>query len=280
MKSAAELLHHRLFATEEKVQEFLTSIRERNMYSRHSVQFEKVFGYKNHELQRWVRSSFMSAPESKRAAAFQDFITKVVEPCMSCNVTVLAKSKPAVVQAQAMFEKYLASGQLSDMEQVNMSLANACLVGKLSNHPLIQGLLLSCLKKIEREEAGMDSRGRNRASSALAVPQGLEIARQAGRDLAILGGSAKLLKAFGVAKTAGPNLFEQLDKAGLPNPVLSLAIEGRVQENMRLIDHMLAARTKNVGCTSAERSTDLLYYIHEVFEPCNFLVVVSCLLIL
>ena len=76
-----------------------------------------------------------------------------------------------------------------EMETINAKIAHAAVSGRLEKNPVMQGLLLQCLNRLEREERGvMHNRGRQKASVDLEKA----LLSEAALSLAILGGNKNL----------------------------------------------------------------------------------------
>lgn len=98
----------------------------------------------------------------------------------------------------------------------------------------MQGILVQCMTKLEREERGiLSNRGRKLKSCSDAERSLLQ---DAALSLSIAGGNKALLMELKQNVTKPKILMESLPEHGLPNPALSLMSEDQVQQNLTLID--------------------------------------------
>lgn len=202
---------------------------------------------KTHQLQSWVRSSFLSIPVASRSPQFKTFISSVVQTSLNVNITEAARAKPHVLQAEVLFQQFLQSGSASDMDKLNIAVASASIRGKLQQHPILQGLTLSCYKMIERQERGLSQQGRDKSGSVNASELGKSLVAQAGTTLALAGANSELLKMFGRSIASCTPMVADLHVQSLPNPVMALNHMERLRTNITLIDQRLSATTQTTG---------------------------------
>ena len=130
---------------------------------------------------------------------------------------------------------------------MNIAIADASIGGKLQGHPVLQGLALSCLHRLDRESVGASLVGPKGNSSAMSTEQGMLLAQEAGATLALAGASDHLLKIFGSHKPRA-SIETRLTSLSLPCPALALGIPGQLEENMTLIDQRLSSLSHTTGC--------------------------------
>lgn len=249
-KFAAELLQCKLFQSNEELQALETTIKLDVLYERHATQVQKLLNFDLPSLQAWVRSSFMSIRADRRNKMLSIFLATVVRPSLAVNVFTASAKKPQLLAAQSMFSKFLQNPNNESLDRMNVALAQSCLEGKLQHHPLVLGMLLNCIRTIDRNLSGLDVRGRNAEDSILGTDVALELARDAGVMLAMAGANQGLLEQFGYQKRNMKLNFEnQLVEAGLPTPFLSLDNEEVLMDNLRLLDQKCSMLTGTTGCT-------------------------------
>ena len=250
----ARLLFAQMYQSEEEQQKLVHHMKEGILYERHSVRFEKLLKMQAHQLQAWVRSSFLSIRHDRRSEPLECFLQTVVEPTLGVNAIAVASKKPAFLQAQAQFDRFLANPDFTELQKVNLSIAQASLSGRMDGNPLLTGLALTALRRMENEEAGItgaeQTRSRIRASSCMASQTARDLAREAGKMLSLAGGNKKLLSMFGADTKPfrSTNYYAELESASLPVPFLSIAKPEDLQQNMRLIDERLSGMTRTHGC--------------------------------
>jgi len=246
-KYAAERLHAMLFHSDERLQEGEARMKADPIYEFFRTSFDRIMGYDALNLKNWVRSSFLSLEESRRSQAMQSFMESIVTPCVQVNVHAALEARPQLLRVQTVFETALEQRSISDMERINLEIAKCSVEGRLSQHPLLQGLILSCIKLLEREEKGLAMTGRNAANSIAANDEAKGLVQEAGATLAILGCNAEMLKRFGQSRAVKRSL-KNMTEYGLPSPMLALSQESKIRENLTLIDERLSATTGKSGC--------------------------------
>eukprot|EP00435_Cladocopium_sp_Y103_P055676 s553_g18.t1 len=246
-KFAAELLHAKLFVSDEKVEQMKDDMKKDPVYKPHSQFFDLIMNFRTHELQTWVRKSFLCVPGRIKSDQYQSFMDTTVDPCMRMNVHAALQSRPQIVQAQTLFTNFLEQGDPAIVDRINVEIAQASLSGKLQNHPLLQGLILSCLKMLDRQERGLQMTGRDDEGSLQFTDEVRYLVQEAGCQLAILGCNKHILQKFGLRQR--PKVPDLTD-SGLPTPMIALQSAEMVRENMLLIDQRLSAATETSGCDS------------------------------
>ena len=254
--TAAKPLSARLFGGEGELNRLTEEIKGGNLYGCHQTKMDRIMSLTDGELQQLVRSAFMyEAPDEPRAT-HMDFVNVVARPCMKINVS---KVGGAFAELLSRMTACLASGQLSEMEEVNARIAAAALSGRLENHPMVHGLTISAVRLLEKQADGIEGlKGRPRDVSQTEY----NLVADAGLSLAIAGGNATLARSFGQRLGAGRVTFDQLNERDLPRPALSLRFEGLLKENMDSIDRRLP--------TVADMPTRRLFVAFDAtyLQPC------------
>lgn len=116
---------------------------------------------------------------------------------------------------------------------MNASIAHAAVTHQLDSCPFVQGLLVRCMRRLEKESRNVDSnRGRYKECSQTEE----QLIQDAALQLAISGSNkhlcAKLLQNAKLPRIA----VDKLHELSLPNPMLALMNPTRLEENARLID--------------------------------------------
>ena len=243
----AQVLFSRMFEDPTALEAKVQAMKADFLYERHRSQIDKVLTLQPYELQTWVRASFLSVRKDRRNGSLTSFLVSVVEPTLNINGCTASAKKPAMLQAQAMFERYREKPQVEELDQVSLAIGKACVSGRLQGNPMIMGLILSCLRVLERKDDGKsgvgETVGRVGQQSCLASDKAKDLAREAGRLLAFAGANQQMLGLFGccVRPWKGCNYLQSLDKASLPKPFLSLLDEDLHRNNLKLIDQRFAA---------------------------------------
>ena len=153
------------------------------------------------QLQQIVRASWTSFPQESITEVQKDFIATVVHPCLHINPRSLPDSFTTTL---AKFSACLASGHMAESEAANLRLALAHLGGTFEAHPLLQGMSLQCLRKIDKEGRGMQGRKPKDWTNAEMI-----LAQDAGLTLAMACGNKQLAKKL-PACILFMNIFESL----------------------------------------------------------------------
>lgn len=249
-KFAAELLYVKIFEADEAQVQCIEHIKADILWDKHSSLVQKVLNLATHELQQWVRSSFLSVRVSHRNEVLSSFLSSIVYPSLKINLTTAKLQKPLLLNVQASFEQFLARPDLSDLERIRVMVAEASIKGRLETNPLIQGLIMTCLRVAEREEKGLEAegitKGRISKSSIMHSDAAKELAHQAGKTLCLVSrGNRHLLKLFGAGQrpfsNGKENYSKSLQTASLPVPFDALDVKGKLASNIMLIDQKLSA---------------------------------------
>ena len=128
----------------------------------------------------------------------------------------------------------LQSSNCQELEAVNAKIAQAAVTGQLDRNPVMQGLLIQCVNKLEKETRGITSNRGRHPKSCTTKEQ--ELLSDAALSLAIAGGSRQLCIELNQKLTRVRVKMEQLHSFGLPDPSLSLMFQPQLEKNFTLID--------------------------------------------
>ena len=252
---AAELLHCKLFDTQECVKELVAKVQADVLGIRHPRMVEKAMTWKTHQLQNWVRSSFDSRRKDCRNPVFKQYMDLYVAPCLDVNVVAMKDKRPGIIQAQMAFQKFLSSPHTDALDKLDVAIASASIGGKLHNNPLLLGLVVSSLKVIGREEKGSGMKGKNSEKDPVWSREAAALAKDSGVTLALAGGSKGLLRQLGVYKAPlSENVYDKLSAACLPVPYLALGDAEKLRENVVVIDQRMSSLNETAGCNLSART--------------------------
>mgnify|MGYP007004389825 CR=1 FL=1 len=127
-----------------------------------------------------------------------DFIATYVAPCLKVNAD---SCKPELAGALACFDNYLASGKPTELEGVNIKIATGYLSGRIDKHPLLQGLSVLCMRRLDRLERDIDP-DRPGKRKGFDSETAKCLAKDSACTLAIACHSKVFLKKCGVSKSA------------------------------------------------------------------------------
>ena len=229
----AVLLSKKLYGSEDEVLQYVDSFNSQTFGKRHCNFLSKIQHLSTAELQTYVRSSFLTTPQSRMTPAMATFVSTVVNPTLKVHVGTASADVPVFV------EKFLAAlqtGQLTEMNRVNLTIARAAATGRLDSNPFIQGLLLKCIRTMDRDERGASHRGR--AGKASALEQAL-VGDAALTLFMAVGGNNKILANKLGQNVSAPRLFlDELPARSLPLPTLALSTSNakQLEQNAVLID--------------------------------------------
>ena len=119
-----------------------------------------------------------------------------------------------------------------------MTIAKAALDGRLDANPFVQGIMLKCLSKIEKNHRGVSDRGRKACISETER----RLMEGAAFTLALAGGNRELAIELGQHVTPPRMHCDLLPPMGLPNPALSLrsCAKEQLRQNLLLLDQRYA----------------------------------------
>ena len=225
---AASNLNCRLFHGQAALDELMAKIKSTNMYKGYEKKIEATLKLSTHHMQQFVRASFLCDPHMTNT--LKDFVATVVKPCLQINISSVPDH---LAEISSKLSSILAGGEASDEDLVQIKLAAGCISGKLSGHPLIQGLTLQLQRKLEKEGRGIHCmNGRRSAESDLER----SLIRDAGLQLAVAAGNNALARRFGLAKDSHRISFDVLTENSLPIPALAICWPEVLQQNFLLID--------------------------------------------
>ena len=232
---AAKLLSAKLFHTKLEQAALEEEMHDSHLFRRFSSKLEVLLKLSIPELQQEVRQGFMAVPIDRRTAAMRDLIEGVVKPCLAVNASSLGKNEE-FAQVLSKFSQLVMSGQLSELQELNVRIATGVISGTMDSHPMIQGVALSCLRQCDKSIRGIeDRRGR--------IGNLSETERQAladvGCQFALAGGNSKIATVLGMSATAQKIKLDDLESRGLPCPALALTCSDYLKKNLQLIDQKL-----------------------------------------
>ena len=224
----AQYLSNKLFQGKAAVDELMRRIKETNFYKEYHARVTPVLDLDVQKLQQYIRASFLH--DSKCTPALADFIACVVKPSLMVNTAAIPDQ---LADIAGRFATILAGGQASEQDMVDVKLAASCISGRLSGHPLIQGVTLQLQRRLEKLDRGIESmRGRRSKETSLER----SLIADAGLQLSIAAGNNRLAREFGMSRDSHRIRFETLSEHSLPIPALAVCYPEVLQENFRLID--------------------------------------------
>ena len=233
--NAACLLSARLFGNAEDVKNLLEKVNQSYFGQNNSTFWKSITNLSCHALQNWVRKSFHMMPDDTCTDALHRFRATVVVPCMKVNVAAIPDG---VAKLSAQFVNAIESKTLDEMDSVRVLIAEASVSGKLDQHPFLQGLILQCARKIDKDSRGVGMEGRKKSCSESEH----RLIENAAFSFAMSGHNHELAVQLG-QNLRPPKMFaDDTPKFGLPNPVLALkkGNEEQLRENLELIDQKFA----------------------------------------
>lgn len=125
-----------------------------------------------------------------------------------------------------------------ELQAVNVSIAQAAVDGKMDGNPFIQGLLMQCLRKLDKDQRGVQTCGRK----ASCTETERELVESAAFQFALGGGSKELAAEIGQNLRPRPLAVDSLPSLGLPNPALALrsSCTAQLKTNSELADQLYA----------------------------------------
>eukprot|EP00913_Durusdinium_trenchii_P029519 g27671.t1 len=131
------------------------------------------------------------------------------------------------------------TGQLSEMQKINLDIATAAVTGRLEDNPFIQGLLIKCVRTLEKSERGIVSL-RGRASNAVSSTEQSLVADAALTLCMSAGGNAALAKQLGQNTKPPQAVLDDLHSMSLPCPALALMSSNIeiLEENLKIVDQL------------------------------------------
>ena len=174
----ARLLNAKIFHTPEVQKEVEDEFKVSGTWKYDPKRAEVFLNLKVWQLQQVVRQSWSSHTKESSTSAYKDFVESVVNPALHVNPQSLPDSFSTVL---AKWSACLASGQVPDSDAANLRLASAHLGGAFNASPLLQGISLQCLRKLDKEARNIQTmRGRkckeSSAEASLVEDAGLTLA--------------------------------------------------------------------------------------------------------
>ena len=143
----------------------------------------------------------------------------------------------------------LASGQLSELNQLSVRIMQATCDGRLANHPAAMGIVLQCVDLVDREARGISTLKKPRQMSD--IEQGL--VEEAAILLATNGCHKDALRQLGFSKASILRNHSRLDnlmEQSLPCPALAILWPDVLESNLAIIDAMYE---RNSGSEAKQR---------------------------
>ena len=227
---SANLLCHNLFMGPEAADEYKKKVLNTEFGKRHNEHLNKIFKLNMPELQKLVRGGFTSVPGERMTSAMRSFTAITVVPCLRVHVGSLDPKLPDFVSH---FLTTLQSRNMSEMSKINMAIATAAATGKLESNPVMQGILVKCIRTLDREERGVHStRGRYGHGE---VERNL--INDAALTMCLSGAGNKQLAAKLGQNSSPPRIFlDDLIPRSLPCPALALLNGDDLATNLELVD--------------------------------------------
>lgn len=228
---AARLLSCRLFSIEAE-QGFIQEARKSSVYKAGwQAALEKVLKMKVSQLQKFVRTSWLSLGDEWRTPAYKQKVACLVAPCLSVN---LENYQPEVAQRASGLAKAISSGQLHTIADVELKLAASVANGALRHHPLVQGLLVAAVEQSRRLDRGANCMRNLQVSETernMMIEAAVVISQSAS--------SKDLLKTFGIACLDEKVQAFDPGSASLPDPWLANDNITVLENNARMIQNAI-----------------------------------------
>lgn len=226
---SANLLCRRLFSGDLEEEEYKKSVSDTLFGKRHQEHLDKISALKAPELQKLVRYGFKSSADENQTTAMQNFVATTVSPCLKVHVDAVDSNVPVFVNH---FLATLKSRNMTEMQEVNMTIATAAATGKLESNPTLQGLMVKMVRTLERNERGVSTRGRHGKS---------ELERTLVADAALTlclasGGNQHLATKLGQSASPPRFFLDDLVGRSLPCPALALLDPEYLMLNCELVD--------------------------------------------
>ncbi|CAK9004757.1 Hypothetical protein SCF082_LOCUS8319 [Durusdinium trenchii] len=209
----ANLLSCRIFQGAEAVEELLAKIKANPIYLRDPPYMENLLALKTNKLQQYVRASWLSTPLTGANQALISFVNSIVKPALNVCVHSVPENFVDVI---GRLTACIASGESGESTIGTMKMASAILKGDLENHPLLHGITLQCLRRIDKEKRGITTMAGRRSTES-----------QMEADLIADAGL------FGFSGLAGRVLLDDLSKMSLPMPAVSILWPEVLSENFK-----------------------------------------------
>ncbi|CAK9013633.1 unnamed protein product [Durusdinium trenchii] len=241
--NAATLLSKRMFSLEDEAQKFLTSLAETTFGRVHVKRWKRISDLQTHQLQKCVRQMWQKNQVQTETPAFEVFRSSVVVPCLSVQSKSINERMTTLF---AGFANALSSEDMTELQQVNFQIAQAAIGGQLDRNPLIQGILVQCLRKLDKEGRGINTlRGRRGACTDTEVT----LIEDAAMTLTMASCNRALAQEMGQNATAPRLKVEELPEAySLPNPSLAIDFPDQFANNLELVDSQIGKQSSDPRC--------------------------------
>ena len=268
----ARLLESRLFWSDEQQEDLLAQFKESFLYKAAKSKYDEKLKLSDEALQAEVRKSFSRFPAGYKSDMLQHFIERVVQPCLSVNVS---DCNAELRELTGMFQVKLLSGKLSEFGELCARIAQAACEGKFAQRPAIMGLMLQCMDSVDREGRGIRTmKGQRKLTNTEQ-----DLVSEAGSLLALNNCSEGMMRAFGFNRESclrSHGRITNLLSIGLPSPPLAVLWSEISQQNAILVDSLIG-RPSNVHPRRLNMAFDFTYLtkLHSVMDLHNRKVVVG-----
>lgn len=129
-----------------------------------------------------------------------------------------------------------------ELDQINVSIAKAAVTGKLDANPVLQGIIVQCMRHLDKGERGVLTVGRK----PLCTVTEEHLVTNAAFTFALAGANRELATQLG-QNLRPPSLnVEKLHEFSLPNPMLALkqSLNDRLELNTELADQFFPRKSE------------------------------------
>jgi hypothetical protein len=186
------------------------------------------------QLQRYVRTQFLSVPKSHWGTVLESWIAYLVLP--SVQVHIPTWDARVVKDYAHVIASKLRSKELATLDEVNLKLACKVAAGALDAHPMVQGILIACVEQGTRASRGIYNMKGLKLSDAE-----MQCMSEAGVALAMAASNKSLLQTFGLSFAAPKLPLSNLFQFGLPEPFLAVDSPDIIKQNSHFIGSSLRA---------------------------------------
>ena len=228
----ARILQARLLRSEEFATSLVDSFKSSALFKLNQARAQELLDYNNADLQTWVRNSWMKVSAESMTEVALDFREIVVKPLLLINVR---DCQAPLKRLADEFACHLATGQLSEMDSLNLKIIEAASSGRLESNPAIMGIFLRCVEFMDKPNL----KGQARRSM---TDKERDMCEEAAILLVTNGCKGSLLKSLGVSResTLRSHLgVGSLLAQGLPCPGLCLLDSENLKQNLSIIDSLI-----------------------------------------
>ena len=254
-KHTAARLLSALFFDPDFHEALVAEVKQSPMYEVKQALLDELLGFSAVGLQGYVRAQFMSLAPSRWSKPLKDFVAAVVQPCLkiqacswngkvadpACSVRILAQK--------------LHSGALSTVQDVNLKLACHVASGALSQHPLVQGILVAAIEQSRRATRGVHSMKGHRLSDLE-----LSMIAEAGVTLSMAASNLQLAHHFGISFAVPRLPLQNLHAFNLPEAFLSITSKETLLQNTLLIRNQVTPPRQDTQPSHAQRRNLVLAF--------------------